>query len=156
MVRIATLLALLALAAPLSARDSLGVFSNWAAFRDDAPQRCYAIAQPSRAGESAPFASVASWPGEGVRTQLHIRLSRAANDETDVVLRIGEERFTLTANGRNAWAEDGRMDAAVVAAMRSAAVMSVTARDTAGRRFTDRYNLAGAATAIDAALVACA
>ena len=37
-------LVLLALAVPLSAKDSLGVFSDWGAFRDPAVPRCYAIA----------------------------------------------------------------------------------------------------------------
>jgi hypothetical protein len=48
------------------------------------------------------------------------------------------------------------MDAAIVAAVRSAATMSVSARDAVGKRFTDRYSLAGAATAMDAATVGCA
>ena len=37
----------LALTTPLSAKDSLGVFSDWAAFRDAAVPRCYAIAMPA-------------------------------------------------------------------------------------------------------------
>ena len=42
-------LILLALASPLAARDSLGVFGQWGAFRDPDVPRCYAIAkaQPS-------------------------------------------------------------------------------------------------------------
>ena len=48
------------------------------------------------------------------------------------------------------------MDAAIVAAMRSGSRMSVTATDRGGNRFTDRYSLAGVATAIDAATIACA
>jgi hypothetical protein len=48
------------------------------------------------------------------------------------------------------------MDAAIVAAMRSADSMSVTATDRSGHRFTDRYSLRGAATAMDAATVGCA
>ena len=71
-------------------------------------------------------------------------------------LTIGSERFTLAASGRNAWAQDARMDASIVAALRSAIRMSVSARDEQGRRFTDRYDLAGVATAIDAAVVGCA
>ena len=39
------LLALLLLAAPLAARESLGVYENWAAFKDPSPLRCYAIAK---------------------------------------------------------------------------------------------------------------
>ena len=48
------------------------------------------------------------------------------------------------------------MDAAIVAAMRSAGSMSISASDSAGHRFTDRYSLEGAATAMDAATVGCA
>jgi hypothetical protein len=40
--------------------------------------------------------------------------------------------------------------------MRSADEMSVRAIDKAGRRFTDRYSLKGAPTAMDAATVGCA
>lgn len=156
MIRFAAILALCALAAPLAAKDSLGVYSNWAAFKDASPARCYAIAKPTRASDSGPFASVASWPRENIRTQLHIRLSRAVREGSDVTLTVGDKRFTLAANGRNAWAVDARMDAAVIAAMRSAPRMSVSARASNGARFSDRYDLAGAATAIDAALVGCA
>ena len=144
------------LAAPLAAKDSLGVYGDWAAFRDDNPERCYAIAKPVGGSDNGPFASIASWPAENIRTQLHIRLSRNVSEDSSVTLRIGTESFELAANGRNAWAQDNRMDAAVVAAVRSATRMSVSGRDAAGRAFTDRYALAGVATAIDAAVVGCA
>ncbi len=156
MIKKAVPLALFAVALPVSAKDSLGVYSNWAAFRDDSPQRCYAIAQPRSPSGSAPFASVANWPGANIRGQVHFRLSRSVSEGAAVRLRIGERNFDLAANGRNAWAEDAAMDAAVVAAMRSASSMSVSGRGSDGRRFNDRYDLSGAATAIDAATVGCA
>ncbi len=149
-------IALATMAVPVAAKDSLGVYSSWAAFRDDSPQRCYAIAKPSRSGNSAPFASVATWPSQGIRGQLHIRLSRAIRAGSDVTLRVGDRRFTLAAKGRNAWAQDNAMDAAITAALRSATRMSVSARATNGSSFTDRYDLSGAATAIDASVVGCA
>ena len=157
MVRFAALLCFTGIiAAPLAAKDSLGVYSNWAAFRDDSPARCYAIAKPQRGSDNGPFASVANWPGAGIRGQLHIRLSRSVADGADVSLSIGDRDFDLVANGRNAWAADARMDAAVVAALRSATRMRVSGRAASGRRFSDRYDLSGAATAIDAAVVGCA
>lgn len=156
MTRFAFLVALAALAPPLAAKDSLGVYSNWATFKDDNPARCYAIAKPRGSGDAGPFASIASWPAQNIRTQLHIRLSRATREDSTVILSIGSQRFELAANGRNAWAQDARMDAAVVAALRSATRMSVSGRDTRGNRFADRYDLAGVATAIDAAVVGCA
>ena len=48
------------------------------------------------------------------------------------------------------------MDAAIVAAMRSASRMTVASRGSNGARFSDRYSLSGAATAMDAAVVGCA
>jgi hypothetical protein len=154
---LALAIALLAVAAPAAARDSLGVFGQWGAFADPSVPRCYAIARAESDDPERPgTASVGTWPRVKVRGQLHIRLSRAIAPQTSIRLAIGGQRFALTGSGADAWAQDQRMDAAVVAAMRSAAGMSVSATDRAGRRFTDRYSLDGAATAMDAATVGCA
>jgi hypothetical protein len=148
-------------AAPLAAKDSLGVFGEWGAFRDPAVPRCYAIAaaQPGTVDarrDHAPFASVGTWPKQGVRGQLHLRLSRNLAKAAAITLSIDGQSFRLTGGAGDAWAGDARMDAAIVAAMRSASAMSVSARDAAGRRFSDRYSLSGAPTALDAATVGCA
>ena len=151
-------LTLLAVAAPLAAKDSLGVFDDWGAFRDPGAGRCYAIAmpEPSRTpGDYRAFASVGTWPKRGVRGQIHIRLSRKLAATPRITLAVGGRRFALTGGGGDAWAPDKSTDAAIVAAMRSAGSMSVSASETGGRRFTDRYRLAGAATALDAASVGC-
>lgn len=148
-----------ALAAPLAAKDSLGVFSDWGAFRDAETPRCYAIAmaQPgTRTRAYQPFASIGTWPQRQVRNQIHIRLSQKLGANSRITLRIGGQSFALTGGGGDAWAADKTMDAAVVAAMRSAGSMTISARDTAGKNFTDSYSLAGASTAIDAATVGCA
>ena len=150
-------LVLLALAAPLAAKDSLGVFGEWGAFRDPQVPRCYAIAAAeNEARDHAPFASIGTWPKRQLRGQVHVRLSRTTAPSAAISLSVGGQRFALAGGGGDAWARDRRMDAAIVAAMRSAGSMSVSARDRAGRRFTDRYSLEGAATAMDAATVGCA
>jgi len=155
--RLVLCLLLATLPAPLLARDSLGVFGEWGAFRDPAVPRCYAIAAAAnQARDHAPFASIGTWPKRNVRGQVHVRLSRIMAPSAAISLSIGGQRFALTGGGGDAWASDRRMDAAIVAAMRSAGSMSVSARDRAGNRFTDRYTLDGAATAMDAATVGCA
>jgi hypothetical protein len=147
------------LAGPALARDTLGVFNSWAAFRDAAPQRCYAIAQPDHiegAGSGwHAFASVATWPALGKRNQIHLRLSRRYGGRTAPVLLVGDQRFPLIAGGADAWAPDSRTDAAIVATMRSARAMMVVA-DGAEGPIRDAYMLKGAATAIDAAQLGCA
>lgn len=146
-------LALLALfaAAPLAARESLGVYDSWAAFKDAAPARCYAIAKAQGKLRAPAYATVSTWPGKGVRGAVHLVLSREVPAKATVRLAVGDKHFTLVTKGRNAWAADPQGDAAIIAAIRSAARMSLS-----GAGFTDRYTLSGAATAIDAATVGCA
>lgn len=158
--RTALVLVLLLLPASAAARDSLGMFERWGAFRDAQPQRCYAIAQPVRPPDRAaswqPFASVAFWPGLRQRNQLHIRLSAQRGVSAPVILSIAGKRFALLAGGADAWAPHPRVDAAIVAAMRSAESMTVSSISVTGRAFSDSYRLRGAATAIDAAALGCA
>ena len=149
----------LALTTPLSAKDSLGVFSDWGAFRDPRLPRCYAISKGERtrgARDFEPYATVGTWPNRKIRNQIHLRLSRRLAANGRVSLAIGGDTYRLTAGEADAWAVDKRMDAAIVAAMRSADRMVVRATDTRGRRFSNTYSLAGAATAMDAATLACA
>jgi hypothetical protein len=154
-VRLAALL-ILAVAVPAAGRDTIGIYKGWGAFRDTTPDRCYAIARPVMAGgRSSGFASIATWPKRGLRASLHIRLSRERDRSAGVTLTVGERRFALVANGLDAWASDGPSDRAIVAALRSGRSMSVEAVGVGGRPFADVYALSGAATAIDAAVLAC-
>ena len=151
--------ALLLVPGAAEARDSLGVYESWGAFRDPRVPRCYAIAQPRQVSSGKrfdAFASVGTWPRRKVRGQVHFRLSRKMSPAGTIRLTVGRESFELSGGGNDAWAQDERMDAAIVAAMRSGNRMSVSATDRGGNRFTDRYSLSGVATAIDAATIACA
>lgn len=149
--------ALLLAATPAAARDTIGIYKSWGAFRDADPARCYAIARPLVAGGSPHgFASVATWPARGLRGSIHVRLSRERDRSAPVTLTVGERRFTLVANGLDAWATDTPSDRAIVGALRSGRSMSIEAVGLGGRPFADVYALPGAATAIDAAALACA
>ena len=143
------------IATPLAAKDSLGVFSDWGAFRDDEVPRCYAIAQSIGRSDAKGYASVGTWPNQSVRGQIHLRLSRKLATNANARLTVGAQRFNLTTSEQDAWAQDKGQDAAIIAAMRAATRMSVSATSTNGRRFTDRYTLEGAATAMDASLLGC-
>lgn len=155
----AALLAAIATAA--TGRSAIAIFRSWGAFREgaaDAPTRCYAIAEPppnsTNAGRGA-FASVASWPARRIRAQVAIRLSHPTRDGSAVTLSISDASFPLIVRSQQAWAHDRRQDAAIVAAMRSGSSMSVSAVGANGNPFADGYRLRGAASAIDAAALAC-
>lgn len=140
------------------ARTALGIFESWGAFRDPKTARCYAIAAPEASagrGQVRGYASVGFWPKSRIRQQLYIRLTRERGAGAELRLTVGERRFVLTGSGVHGWAQDARMDAAIVAAMRGGTSMVAESRDVAGNRIADRYALRGAATAIDAAALGC-
>lgn len=152
--RAALLLTLALLATPVAARQTIGVYKGWGAFRD--PDRCYAIARPVLAnGRPGGFATVATWPAKRLRASFHLRLSAPRDRAAPVTLAIGERRFPLVGTDRDVWAPDGATDHALVMAMRSGRSMSVSAVNSRRRPFADTYALAGAAAAIDAATLAC-
>jgi hypothetical protein len=148
-------------ATPVLGRESLGLFGSWGAFRDPVVPRCYAIAmaQPSNLWRDyKPFAAIGTWPRRGARNRIHFRLSREMAGGSPITLSIGGERFALTGGGGDAWPRDDQDNAAILAAMRSAARMTVTATATGakGGRFSNTWTLSGAASAMDAALLGCA
>lgn len=152
------LLTILAFATPLSAKDRLGVYQSWAAFRDPATPRCYAISAPDetlRTPTQPAFLSVGFWQKSGITHQIYVRLSRNRSDESGVTLSAGGRRFRLKASGDTAWATDRRMDLAIVAAMRSAMSLSIETIGKDGRSIVDAYSLRGAPSAIDAAALGC-
>jgi len=136
--------------------ESLGIFGGWGAFRSEGG--CYAIAEPFDAPAAQgwqPFASVGHWPNRG-GGQLHVRLSREKRQGSAVLLRIEGRSYQLVGGGRDAWAPDPRADQEIQAAMRTGIDMIVETRSAQGAAVRDHYRLRGAATAMDAAAIACA
>lgn len=87
--------------------------------------------------------------------QVAVLLSKPTRPGSSVMLTIGDTPFLLVARGTMAWSRGPAQEQAIIAAMRSETGMRVEARSVRGARFIDRYELAGAPTAIDAA-AACA
>ena len=148
----------ISLAAAVEPKSVLGVFGDWAAFAEPALQRCYAIARMeggSRPSQPVGYASVGFFPGRGVRAQPFFRLSRPKRAGSAAILTVDGRPFRLVGSGHDAWPRDRRADVAVVAGMRGGTRMQLTSYGVNGRRFVDRYALRGAATAIDAAAIAC-
>ena len=163
------ILATLILATPAMARDSLGIFNSWAAFRDSGVPRCYAIAEPApnqpapTRSDTAyqPFAAIGTWPRRGVHGALHLRLSHRLAPGSPITLSLaggsgGGKHVHLVGGGGDAWPASPRDDAAIAATLRSSTTLTVSARTTTGHNFADTYPLAGAATALDAAAIGCA
>ena len=143
--------------APASAGQILAAHGHWAALKFG--PRCEAAARPlPPAGRRRPEARAGfTFAERGLRRgEFHVRLSRVPRAGSSVMLTVGSRPFMLLSLGDWAWSRGPLQEAAILAAARGATAMRVEARDSAGRRFSDRYLLDGAPTAIDAAAAACA
>lgn len=142
----------------VKAKDRLGIYSGWAAFKDAETPRCYAIASPEQrvSGSVRPgYLSIGFWPKQGITHQIYVSLSRDRSTNSAVTISAGGRRFRLNATMRGAWATGRRMDLAIIAAIRSAASLSVESIGRDGRPVVDAYRLRGAPSAIDAAALGC-
>ena len=151
------IVALLGFAAPAAASAApqiVAASGRWAALRGD--RSCEAATLgllPATRTRGAARASLAFEPGRR-RGEFAALLSRKARDDA-VMLTIGETPFLLVARGNHAWSRGPVQEAAIIAAIRASGGMRLEARSVRGTRFVDRFDLAGAPTAIDAA-AACA
>src|SRR5690606_5725615 len=82
--------------------------------------------------------------------------SREKREGSAVLLRIDGRVFQLIGAGRDAWAPDAAADAQIRDAMRTGVDMVVETRTARGALARDLYRLRRAATAMDAAAIACA
>lgn len=96
-----------------------------------------------------------AFDGRARRGQFAAALSKPVAPGASVMLTIDDESFLLVARGLGAWSRGPRQEAAIVEALRRATRVRIEGRSVRGLRFIDRYDLAGAPTAIDAA-AACA
>ena len=131
----------------------IGVAGSWAAI--DRTSSCEALTQSPFRSRGQAVAGFRFTPDRRQWGQFHVALSRPARDGSSVMLEIGRQPFLLVARGKDAWSRGTAQDEAIIEALRSAPSMRVSARSATGSRFTDRFEVRGAATAIDMAAARC-
>ena len=140
-----------------AAAERLFAGGTWAAIRFGS--RCDAVARPlppASNREKQARAGFAFEPRARRHGEFYARLSRAPRPGSSIMVTIGSQPFLLVGRGPWAWTRGAAQDAAIIAAARRASSMRIEGRDVSGRRFTDRYLLDQAPTAIDAAAAGCA
>ena len=146
---------LLAAASPVWAAELVGIYGQWGAFAKGMNGRCHAMAQAALEDGKRPdgYLSVVLTPK--AMPQVYARLSRPMSTNAGISLTVEGRRFRLSGSGRDAFARNAQMDKALIAAMRSARSLSIETVGADGRALVDSYSLNGAASAIDAARLAC-
>jgi hypothetical protein len=143
--------------APAAAQRILSAGQDWAAF-ERAPGVCEAVSRSelqALPGRPQPRAAFAFTRDGRRRGELHLLFARSVRPGAAAILTVGGESFLLVTQGNSAWSRGPAQEQAIIAAIRRNVDMRVRAQGIGGR-ISDRYLLAGAPTAIDAAALACA
>lgn len=141
---------------------SIGTFSSWTAFThgEGASLLCFATAQPTKqepagAKRSPAFVYVSSWPKDGVKAEVSVRVGYPLRGGSEVTMTIGTASFKLFAHGDRAYVADAGEELKLLDAMRKGATMTVVGTSERGTTTTDTYSLAGLSQALQAVATNC-
>ncbi len=150
-------IACLAVAAPASAQtvgqaDQAG---SWKLYVDLSGERriCFAATQPTEtlpkgANRAPVYFYVSSWPKDGVKTEISVKLGYPIKKDAPSVLTVNAEAFPLFAEGDRAYIGDQTRELKAIEAMKKGSSMTVQAVSEKGTATTDTYSLAGVSQAL--------
>lgn len=154
----------LSLAVPVSGQtvgqaDQAG---SWKLYVDlsGARQICFAATQPAEtapkgANRAPVYFYISSWPKDGVKTEISVKLGYVINKAAPSVLTIDAEAFPLFAEGDRAYIGDPTRELKAIEAMKKGSRMTVQAVSAKGTATTDTYSLAGISQALQKLAASC-
>ena len=141
---------------------SIGTFSSWTAFThgEGGGLLCFATAQPTKqepagAKRSPAFVYVSSWPKDGVKAEVSVRVGYPLRGGSDVTMSVGNASFKLFVHGDRAYIADAGEELKLLDAMRKGSTMTVVGTSERGTTTTDTYSLAGISQALQAVTTNC-
>jgi len=135
---------------------------DWSVFIHEGPNGrvCFAAAAPSdmqpKAAKRTPVVFyVTSWPKDGVRNEVSVRLGYVIKANSTASVTAGGQHFALPGDEDKAFTKDATEERKLLAAMASGGAMIVKATSAHGTATTDHYSLEGAAAAVQKLQLAC-
>src|SRR5215813_4749354 len=170
MLRLTTNIALIAvwviqaiLAAPASAQTPkpIGTFGDWQAltYEENGKPVCYVVSEPTKkegqyTTRGQVYALVTHRPADKKLNVFTIISGYDYKEGSEVLLEIGDQKFTLFTQESMAWAQD-EDDPKIVAAMKKGTGMVVHGTSSRSTDTVDTYSLMGFSKAFDAISEAC-
>ena len=141
---------------------SIGTYSSWTAFThgEGASLLCFATAQPTKqepagAKRNPAFVYVSSWPKDGVKAEISVRVGYQLKNGSDVTMSVGNASFKLFVHGDRAYIADAGEELKVIEAMRKGSSLTVVGTSERGTTTTDTSSLAGISQALQAVATNC-
>ncbi|HWB50710.1 MAG TPA: invasion associated locus B family protein [Stellaceae bacterium] len=134
---------------------SLGSAGGWTAYlaENKAGKVCYLVGHPEKSEPAAlkrqpAMAMVTHRTEDNVSNVVSFDEGYPLNEEGDVIVEVGREKFPLFAKNDTAWARTSELDRTIVAALSKERQAVVKASPKKGRATTDIYSLNGFAKAL--------
>ena len=142
---------------------SIGTFDDWESFtyQDQGKPVCYVYSTPKKTESTKKvkrdpvYFLVTHYPGRKVKGQVSTIIGYPFKESSSVTVKLDDASFELYTNGDAAWAAASETEAAIVRAMKTSKVLSVTGTSWKGTDTTDTYSLAGISKAMDKIDAAC-
>lgn len=140
-----------------SAAMVLKEFNSWSLHqsKDDNHNICYVVStpvskKPKTANRAPIIFYVSSWPKDGVRNQISVKLGYPIDAEKPVTAQVESDVFKLTPRDERAYLYDATQELKLIEAMRRGSTMVVKATSSRGTQTTDTYSLNGITAALRA------
>lgn len=146
-------------ARPAAAASLIDISGDWQSFSDtDAKGKrvCFAGTHPVKsegkvAKRGTPFLLVTHWAADKVFGEVRFDAGYALKKDAPVILTVGATTVKLPRiDGQSAWADSPKDDAALLAAIRAGALLTVHALTAKGVKTIDTISLKGSGGALDA------
>ena len=134
---------------------SLGTAGAWTAYlaENRAGKVCYLVGHPERSEPAAlkrkpAMAMITHRTEDNVSNVVSFDEGYPLNEETDVVVEVGPQKFPLFAKSDTAWARTADLDRSIVGMLAKEKQAVVKAAPKKGRTTTDIYSLSGFSKAL--------
>jgi invasion protein IalB len=134
---------------------SLGSDGAWSAYlaQNKAGKVCYLVGQPEKTEPAAMkrkpvMAMVTHRTEDNVSNVVSFDEGYALNEDQDVIVEVGPEKFPLFAKDDTAWARTSDLDKTIVTALAKGKDVVVKGTPKKGHPTTDTYSLAGFSKAL--------
>jgi hypothetical protein len=152
-------------ATPLSAATVVGTFSDWTLYSnaDDAGKICFlasipAATEPANLKRDPALLYISSWPKDGVKSEISIKLGFPAKKAPDPVAAIvgsAPASFKLFPKDDRVYVSDSTQELKLLEAMKKGSKLTVQAVSERGTTVTDTYSLNGIGAALQAFASGC-
>jgi len=140
----------------------IGTFNDWRVYAHEsgASRICFAASQPNAtepagARRDSIYFYVSSWPKEGVKSEVSVKIGYPLRKGSAVTVTIGSTAFNLFTDDDKAFVADPNAELKLIEAMKKGDVMIVRGTSQRGTQTTDTYSLLGVTKALEAVTAGC-